>query len=122
MSGSVAIEHRGNVLIAILSNPPTALMDNEIVSGLLALARRVDADPDVGAVVLTGEHPTRFIAHFDVAEILSSAEQAPRLSKQVLRAGLRATGAALRVPGAANLLARSPLVCPAGNSLNILGE
>jgi enoyl-CoA hydratase len=109
MSGSVAVEQRGNVLIATLSNPPTALMDNEIVVGLLALARRADADPDVGAVVLTGDHPTRFIAHFNVAEILSGAEQAPRLSKQMLRAGLRATGAALRVPGAAKLLLRGPL-------------
>jgi enoyl-CoA hydratase len=109
MSGSVAVEQRGNVLIATLSNPPTALMDNEIVVGLLALARRADADPDVGAVVLTGDHPTRFIAHFNVAEILSGAEQAPRLSKQMLRAGLRATGAALRVPGAAKLLVRGPL-------------
>ena len=109
MSGSVAVEQRGNVLIATLSNPPTALMDNEIVVGLLALARRADADPDVGAVVLTGDHPTRFVAHFNVAEILSGAEQAPRLSKQMLRAGLRATGAALRVPGAAKLLVRGPL-------------
>lgn len=109
MTGSVAVEQRGNVLIATLSNPPTALMDNEIVVGLLALARRADADPDVGAVVLTGDHPTRFVAHFNVAEILSGAEQAPRLSKQMLRAGLRATGAALRVPGAAKLLARGPL-------------
>jgi enoyl-CoA hydratase len=109
MSGSVAVEQRGNVLIATLSNPPTALMDNEIVSGLLALAHRADADPDVGAVVLTGDHPTRFVAHFDVAEILSAAEQARRLSQQMLRAGLRVTWAALRVPGAAKLLARSPL-------------
>jgi enoyl-CoA hydratase len=109
MTGSVAVEQRGNVLIATLSNPPTALMDNEIVVGLLALARRADADPDVGAVVLTGDHPTRFVAHFNVAEILSGAEQAPRLSKQMLRAGLRATGAALRVPGAAKLLVRGPL-------------
>jgi enoyl-CoA hydratase len=109
MTGSVAVEQRGNVLIATLSNPPTALMDNEIVVGLIALARRADADLDVGAVVLTGDHPTRFVAHFNVAEILSGAEQAPRLSKQMLRAGLRATGAALRVPGAAKLLVRGPL-------------
>src|SRR6476660_6614811 len=108
MTGSVAVEQRGNVLIATLSNPPTALMDSEIVVGLLALARRADTDSDVGAVVLTGDHPTRFVAHFNVEEILSGAEQAPRLSKQMLRAGLRATGAALRVPGAAKLLTRGP--------------
>jgi len=110
MAGSVAVEQRGNVLIATLSNPPTALMDSEIVVGLLALARRADADSDVGAVVLTGDHPTRFVAHFNVAEILSVAEQASRLSKRTLRAGLRATGAALRVPGAAKLLMRGPFM------------
>jgi enoyl-CoA hydratase/carnithine racemase len=59
-------------------------------------------------VVLTGDHPTRFVAHFNVEEILSGAAQAPRLSKRMLRAGLRATGAALRVPGAAKLLTREP--------------
>ena len=78
MTGSVAVEQRGNVLIATLSNPPMAVMDSEIVVGLLALARRADADSDVGAVVLTGDHPTRFVAHFNVEEILSAAEQAPR--------------------------------------------
>jgi enoyl-CoA hydratase len=108
MTGSVAVEQRGNVLIATLSNPPMAVMDSEIVVGLLALARRADADSDVGAVVLTGDHPTRFVAHFNVEEILSGAAQAPRLSKRMLRAGLRATGAALRVPGAAKLLTREP--------------
>jgi enoyl-CoA hydratase len=108
MSGSVAVEQRDNVLVATLSNPPMALIDSEIVVGLLALARRADTDSDVGAVVLTGDHPTRFVAHFDVEEILSGAEQAPRLSKQMLRTGLRATGAALHVPGVARLLTRGP--------------
>jgi enoyl-CoA hydratase len=108
MTGSVAVEQRGNVLIATLSNPPMALMDSDIVVDLFALARRADSDSDVGAVVLTGDHPTRFVAHFNVEDILSAAEQAPHLSKQMLRAGLRATGAALRVPGAAKLLTRGP--------------
>lgn len=109
MPGSIAVEQHGNVLIATVCNPPSALMDDAIISGVRALAHRADTDPTVGAVVITGEHPTRFLAHADVAQILAAAEQAPRLPKRVLRAAVRATGAVMGIPGAASLLARTPL-------------
>jgi enoyl-CoA hydratase/carnithine racemase len=107
---TVLLEQHDNVLVARLHNPPSALMTVEMVRELGALARRADADPSVGAVVLTGTHASRFLAHFDVRLIHGGAKRSPRLSARVLRAGLRVTGAALKAPGGSALLARSPLV------------
>jgi enoyl-CoA hydratase len=108
MAGSVNVEHRGNVLVATLANPPHALMDRSIQEGLMALARRADEDLEVGAVVLTGAHPTRFIAHFDVRLILANAKAAPAMSPETAHVSLKAIGTALRVPGAGTVISRSP--------------
>jgi enoyl-CoA hydratase len=108
MSGSVTVERRDNVLIGTLTNPPNALMDGPMLAELAALARQADQDPSVGGVVLTGAHPSRFLAHFDVREILAGAESSPRLSRTVAYQGLRAAGAARRVPGGESALDRTP--------------
>jgi enoyl-CoA hydratase/carnithine racemase len=90
MPGSVNVEQRDKVLVATLANPPHALMDALIHEGLSALARRADEDPDVGAVVLTGAHPTRFIAHFDVRVILANAKAVPAMSPKTINKSLKA--------------------------------
>ncbi|WP_027006791.1 enoyl-CoA hydratase/isomerase family protein [Conexibacter woesei] len=108
MAGSVQVEQRGNVLVATIANPPHALMDREIQMGLMALARRADEDPDVGAVVLTGAHPSRFIAHFDVQLILNNAKASPALSPKMANTSLKAVGAALKIPGAEKAIFASP--------------
>ncbi|WKX73579.1 enoyl-CoA hydratase/isomerase family protein [Streptomyces sp. XD-27] len=108
MSGTLTVEERGNVLLATIDNPPHALLDAAIHMELAALARRADEDPDVGAVVLTGAHPSRFVAHFDVSLVLANAESSPPMSPKAVHAALKAVGAALRVPGAQEALRRSP--------------
>src|SRR5262249_9751926 len=72
-TGSITVEKSDNVLVATLSNPPLALMDPEIVEQLGQLAQRADRDASVGGVVLTGGHADRFVAHYDVAELLQNA-------------------------------------------------
>ena len=62
--GEVRIEQRGRVLLATLVNPPHGLMNAGIVDGLESLVARAETDSGVGAVVLTGAHPERFIAHY----------------------------------------------------------
>ncbi len=39
----------------------------EIAADLAALVTRADTDDGVGAVVLTGTHPTRFLAHAEIS-------------------------------------------------------
>jgi enoyl-CoA hydratase len=108
--GEVRIEERGDgVLRATVANPPHALMDTGVVDGLEALVGRAERDPSVTAVVLTGEHPERFVAHYDVRELLEGARASPSVGAGVARASLAAVGAARRVPGAAEALGRTPL-------------
>jgi enoyl-CoA hydratase len=110
MAGTLKVERRDNVLLATLVNPPHGLMDSAMVAALGELAARADGDRTVGAVVLTGGHEERFVAHYDVDEILSGAEAVPGgLSPSVVRASLRATAAARRLPAAGRMVERSPL-------------
>ena len=107
--GTVRVEEReGGVLVATIENPPLALMDVEIVIALEELSRRAESDPGVTGVVLTGAHPERFVAHYEVAELLAGARASPPVSSGAAH-GLLSTVAALRrVPGAIGALGRTP--------------
>jgi enoyl-CoA hydratase len=96
------------VVVATLSNPPHALMDDPIVDGLAELAARAASDPQVTGVVLTGDHPERFVAHYDVGEILAAARASPSVGRSLARASLSAVGAVRRVPGGHEALDRTP--------------
>ena len=104
----VRVEQRGNVLLATLENPPHGLMDTAMVDGLERLVARAESDDAVGGVVLTGAHPERFVAHYDVRELLDGARNSPPVSRGVAQASLRAVGALRRLPGADEQLARTP--------------
>jgi enoyl-CoA hydratase len=106
----VRIEQRGRVLLATLDNPPHGLMDAGVVAGLEALVGRAESDDEVGAVVLTGAHPERFVAHYDVRELLEGARNSPSVGPRAAAASLRAVGALRRVPSAEKALARTPAV------------
>jgi enoyl-CoA hydratase/carnithine racemase len=109
MAQMVKVEQRGRVLLARLHNPPHNFMNRHMVVELGELVERADADEGVGAVILTGEHPSAFISHYDVGEILAGSEQVGRsVSPRVAGGALRATGALGRVPGMARPLGRSP--------------
>jgi enoyl-CoA hydratase/carnithine racemase len=107
--GEVRLEQRGRVLLATLDNPPHALMDTSIVDGIEALVARADADPGVGAVVLTGARPDRFLAHYDVGELLAAAKSGPAIGRRGAGASVRAVRALRRVPSADRALGRTPL-------------
>jgi enoyl-CoA hydratase len=106
--GEIRIEQRGRVLVATLDNPPHGLLDVGTVEALDSLVARADAEAAVGSVVLTGAHPDRFAAHYDVAELLEGARSSPSLGRGAASATLRAVGALRRLPGADERLARSP--------------
>jgi enoyl-CoA hydratase len=107
--GDVRVEQRGRVLLATLDNPPHALMDAGIVERLEALVGRAESDDEVGAVVLTGSHPDRFVAHYDVRELLDGARNGPSVGPRTAAASLRAVGALRRVPSAVEALGRTPV-------------
>jgi enoyl-CoA hydratase len=106
--GDVRVQQRGRVLVATLDNPPHGLMDTGIVAGLASLVERADADGEVGAVVLTGAHPQRFVAHYDVGELLVSARSGPTVGRRAAKASLRIVAALRRVRGVERALERTP--------------
>jgi enoyl-CoA hydratase len=106
---SVSTRRDGRVLIATLDNPPHALMNAELVAGLDALVAEVERDTGIGAVVLHGSHPERFLAHYDVAELLAMSEAGGvPLSSRQADVALRAVGMLARVPGGVPAVERSP--------------
>jgi enoyl-CoA hydratase/carnithine racemase len=106
--GEVHVDERGRVLLATLDNPPHGLMDRGIVSGLATLVQRADDDDGVGAVVLTGAHPERFVAHYDVGELLAAARSGPSVGRRTAKGSLRIVGALRRVRRIERGLERTP--------------
>src|SRR6516165_9525441 len=109
-TGGIAVEKRDNVLVATISNPPLALMDLTIVEEIGRLADRASRDASVGAVALTEAHPDRFVAHYDVAELLANARSSPRVRPRTARTALSVVAGLRKLPGADFLLQRSPAV------------
>jgi enoyl-CoA hydratase len=101
-------EVEDGVVVATISNAPHALMDDAIVGALGRLAARAESDPELTGIVLTGDHPERFVAHYDVGEILAAARASPSVGSTVARASLGAVGALRRLPGAGGALDRTP--------------
>jgi hypothetical protein len=54
------VEDRGSLLIARLDGGPLAQLGPGLASALTALVGKVESDPAINAVVLTGTHPGRF--------------------------------------------------------------
>src|SRR3989442_15007810 len=76
--GHFEIEDRGAVLIVRVDGGPHALFGLEIANQLEEFVDRVDHDPNVHAVVITGAHPKRFISHADVRWLQEGAPRALR--------------------------------------------
>jgi enoyl-CoA hydratase/carnithine racemase len=83
-------------------------MDDEIVGDLEALVHRAESEHGVTGLVITGDHAERFVAHYDVGELLDGANQAPSVGPSVARASLGAVGALRRLPGGPSALERTP--------------
>jgi enoyl-CoA hydratase/carnithine racemase len=108
VSSQVKVEQSGRVLVATLDNPPHGLMSPAMVTELDALTREVATDDGVGAVVLTGAHPERFLAHYDVAALLDAGKQSPPISAGQARAVGGAVRGLARVPGLGGALGHTP--------------
>jgi enoyl-CoA hydratase/carnithine racemase len=108
MGTQVKVQRDGRVVVATLDNPPHALMTPKMVAELDALSLEAEADDGIGAVVLTGAHPERFLAHYDVGALLAGAEGSPSVSPRQARGIGGVVRHLERVPGVGPALGKSP--------------
>ncbi len=108
MGAQVKVQREGRVIVATLDNPPHALMTPAMIAELDALSVEAEADDGIGAVVLTGAHPERFLAHYDVRALLAGAKRAPSLSPGQVRAIGDVVRGLERIPAVGQGLERSP--------------
>jgi enoyl-CoA hydratase/carnithine racemase len=108
MYRTIKTRQTGRMLLAQLSNPPHAFMNETMVLDLEALVDHADRDPGIGVVVLTGDQPDRFIAHFDVAEILQKAQSYRAITEGQAKLTLSLLRKLLLIPGMRRLLNKTP--------------
>jgi enoyl-CoA hydratase len=103
-------QRRGRVLVVSVDHPPHNFMTAETVRELSDLVRKLDGDPSVGAVVITGKPEDLYITHYDVGEILASVERAGIAAPPWLAAVvLRIAGGVRKIPGLRSAAERTRL-------------
>lgn len=105
--GSIAVEQHGEVLLGRLHGSHYAELVPGIVTDLADLVTRAERDPAVRAVVLTGTHPDRFIAHASVQWLQQGAAHTPDISLRTAAAVTKAARVGRRA--APGLVERTPL-------------
>src|SRR5215218_1451490 len=95
----IEVKPRGRVLLARLQGGPRGEFGPEIAADLAALVTRAETDDGVGAVVLTGTHPERFVAHAELRWLQEGGAASPSVGPRAGSAIARTAGTARRVPG-----------------------
>ena len=109
MPGRLDVEARGSVLIVRLDGGPHALMGLNMAIELAALVDRVESDPAVSAVVLTGTHAGRFIGHADVRWLQEGGKRIPKVGRGPASAIARVAKTVRGIPPLAAAASITPL-------------
>jgi enoyl-CoA hydratase len=80
MGQYIKTEQLGQILIAKFYNPPHALLCKPMVEEFDALVDQAEIDPNIKVVILSSLHEDRFLAHYDVEELLTIAKKSPSLN------------------------------------------
>ncbi len=105
----LAVEQRGRVLLARLQGGPRGEFGPAIAADLAALVSRAETDEGVGAVVITGDHPERFVAHAELRWLQEGGAASPAVGPRGAAAVIRTADAARRLPGVRDLADRTAL-------------
>src|SRR4051812_6847890 len=103
------VEQHGRVLLARLQGGPRGEFGPEIAADLRDLVTRAETDDRVGAVVITGSHPERFVAHANLRWLQEAGAASPTVGPRAASAVVH-TARAVRAVGPARPFAdRTPL-------------
>lgn len=103
------VEQRGRVLLAHLHGGPRGEFGREIAADLDALVTRAETDDGVGAVVITGTHPERFVAHANLRWLQEGGAASPKVGPRATAAVMQTARATRAVAGVRKLAERTPL-------------
>lgn len=81
-AGHLDIEERGAVVVVRIDGGPRQVFGPDIAAELERLVDRVDADPDIHAVVFTGKHPDRFVSHAEVRWLQEGGAAVPAVGRR----------------------------------------
>ena len=106
----VDVQRDGRVLVLRLENAPTHLIDRRLVDALSPVIRRAARDKSVGALVITGASPGRFLTHYAIDEMLAGADAVGLpLPPPAAAVSSGVVGALRTLPPVRRILRRSPL-------------
>lgn len=104
---TLQLEQVGRVLTVRFTHPPLNFMPFGFIRDLDRLTSRVDRDPNIGAVIITGGIKDRFLTHLEVAELTGIQKalpfQAPMWATRLL---IPLTNLVAGIPGVAAILER----------------
>lgn len=96
-------------MLVELTNPPHQFMNEPMVHELGELLAKADREPAIGAVVITGSDPNRFLAHYDVEGIAEAAKSSPAVSESLARFTFNLARILRHIPGVEGVLRKTPL-------------
>ena len=97
------------MLLARLHGGPRGEFGPEIAADLAALVTRAETDEGVGAVVITGTHPERFVAHANLRWLQEGGAASPSVGPRGASAVVQTARATRAVAGVRKLADRTPL-------------
>lgn len=110
----IDVQQQGRVLLAQIDGGPRAEFSREIAADLAQLVSRATDDDSVGAVVLTGTHPTRFIGHAEVDWLKEMGAASPPVGPRAASLALRTAGASRHSAAIRKALERTSLADAVG--------
>src|SRR4051794_36261439 len=104
----IEVEQRGRVLLARLHGGPRGEFGPEIAADLETLVTRAETDESVGAVVITGTHPERFVAHANLRWLQEGGAASPSVGPRGASAVVQTARATRARGGGGQLPGRTP--------------
>lgn len=105
----IEVQQRGRVLLARLLGGPRGEFGPEIAADLAALITRAETDDSVGAVVITGAHPERFVAHANLRWLQEGGAASPSVGPRAAAAVVHTARVTRAAGGMRKLAERTPL-------------
>src|SRR3954454_13901617 len=104
----IEVQQQGRVLLARLHGGPRGEFGPEVAADLTALVTRAETDESVGAVVITGTHPERFVAHANLRWLQEGGAASPSVGPRGASAVVRTARATRAMAGVRTLADRTP--------------